>query len=120
MIKKLETVLKLEQVVTTDEEGAGDSWETKKRAVYLGTLTNGGHALQVKLQFDTKDPEALKKILNPILKQQFAITLRDVSPKDTKLEEFHRIGKEMEDLGKEIEDTKEPGDEEDKEPGSTD
>lgn len=92
MIKKTETVLKLKQKQSIDEEGAAEAWHTKDRAVYLGTLTSGDYTVQVKLQFDAKNTEAIKKILNPSPGQQFAITLRDVSPKDTKLGEFHASG----------------------------
>lgn len=96
MIKKIETVLKLKQKQSTDEEGAAEAWHTKDRAVYLGTLTSGDFTAQVKLQFDAKNTEAIKKILNPAPGQQFAITLRDVSPRDAKLGEFHTPGEEEE------------------------
>lgn len=106
MIKKIETVLKLKQKQSTDEEGAAEVWLTKDRAVYLGTLSNDEeYSVQVKLQFDAKNTEAIKKILNPVPGQQFVITLRDVSPKDLKLSEFHTFEKEL----------KEPGEEESKE-----
>ncbi len=83
--RKLDATVKLKGIVTTDEESKTDDWHTKKKLTYMGNIDG---VISVKLQLDADDPETLKSLISPVKGQQFQLNLKDVSPKDTKIDEF--------------------------------